>query len=240
MRADRIIAVSEETKRDIIKRLNVDPDKIDVIKYGCHPRYTEKVSESRKIETKERYKLPDKYVLTENPHKRYKNLELTIRALAQLPEDVHYVVVGKRTRHTSRLEDIIYTLKLNSRVHFIEDAKLEDLPAIYSQAKVYVTTSRHSGFSSSIVKALHIGIPVIASTGTSHEEAGGEDSIYVSPNDYKELAIKINTLLTDEALYDKIVRKGFRFAQQFRKEVVAYNLISCYKRIGVDLTQNYR
>lgn len=236
-RADRIIAVSEETKRDIVKRLNVNPDKIDVIHYGCHTRYTERISDEQKSNIKKRYTLPERYILTETPHKHYKNIEQTLRALPLLPDDLHYVVVGRRTRHTTRLEDMTYMLKLTERVHFIERVDECDTPTIYSLAEAYVTTSRHSGFSSSIVKALNVGIPVIATTGTSHEEAGGAHSIYIAPNNHKELAEKINMLHESPQLREKIVSQGRRHARQFRGEVIAYNLINSFQRIGIDLTR---
>ena len=113
----------------------------------------------------------------------------------------------------------------------------EDMPALYAGAEMLLCTSRHEGFSMPIIEAMSVGIPVIAVHGTCHEEAGGEAAIYVSPDDSEELADNIKIVRMNDVLRHRMVAAGREQVSRFRPEVVAYNILNCYKRIGVDLTE---
>lgn len=236
-RADRIIAISECTKQDIVEWLDIDPDKIDVVYHGCHARYGEPVDEARITEARERYRLPDKYLLTVGTHKSYKNIELAFEALATLPDDIHLVVVGNHTPYTEELRNEIERLNIESRVLMPSGVAEEDMPAVYAAAEMLLCTSRHEGFSTPIVEAMSIGIPVIAVHGTCHEEAGGKAAIYVSPDDSEELTDNINVIMGSESLRHRMITEGKEQVMRFRPEVAAYNILNCYKRIGIDLTE---
>ena len=236
-RADRIMAISENTKRDIVEWLDIDPDKIDVVYHGCHARFNEPVSAERIAEVRERYRLPDNYLLYVGAHKSYKNIELALEALATLSEEVSLVVVGNHTPYTEELRDLIQSLGIEERVLMPSGVASEDMPALYAGAEMLLCTSRHEGFSMPIIEAMSVGIPVIAVHGTCHEEAGGEAAIYVSPDDSEELADNIKIVRMNDVLRHRMVAAGREQVSRFRPEVVAYNILNCYKRIGVDLTE---
>ena len=236
-RADRIVAVSEGVKTGIVENFDIDSDKIDVIYRNCHPRFAEPISEERRAYARERYKLPERYILVTGRQNERKNTGLVIEALPSLPEDVHLVIAGRRTPYTDRLLRRAASLGVKDRVRLLKMVTGEDYPAIYALAAIYLLPSRYEGFATSILEALTVGVPVIASRGSSLEEAGGPDSIYVDPDDPDALAESILMVLEDEELRQTMVARGRDYITRFRSEVIAYNILNCYGRIGVDIPE---
>ena len=234
-RAERIVAVSDCVKRDIVRYLHIDADKIDVIYGGCHRRFSEPVTAVEMARVKERYNLPDRYLLVAGKHNARKNLNHIIETLPQISEDVDIVIVGRGTPQTASLVRRMKALGVENRVRLLYGVADEDMPAIYCGAIAYLMLSLYEGFSTTIVEALTVGVPVIASRGSSLEEVGGPDSIYVGSDDRKGLLAAIKRVLEDEELRTRMIERGREYAQRFRPEVAAYNLLNCYRRIGIDI-----
>lgn len=234
-RADRIIAASECVKQDLIRYLHIDADKIDVIYGGCHRRFSEPVTEREMERVKERYNLPRRYLLVAGRHNARKNLNHIIETLPQMDSDMDIVIVGRGTAHTETLVRRMKALGVESRVRLLYGVADEDMPAIYHGATAYLMLSLYEGFSTTIVEALTVGVPVIASRGSSLEEVGGPDSIYVKSGDRKALVEAIKRVVGSEELRAQMVEHGREYAQRFRSEVIAYNLLNCYRRIGIDI-----
>lgn len=236
-RADRVVAVSECVKEGIIRYFGTDRDKIDVIYRNCHPRFSETITEEQKASVKERYQLPDRYLLATGTQSPRKNLGILVEALALIDNDIHLVLVGRKTSHTATLTARAKSLGIADRVHLIHTFTEEDIPAIYSLASLYLQPSLYEGFATTIVEAITVGLPVIAARGSSLEEAGGPDSIYVEPSDGVELASEIERVLGDEQLARCMVMRGKEYITRFRPEVIAYNILNSYRRIGVEIAE---
>lgn len=236
-RADRIIAASEATKRDIAHLLGVSHEKIDVVYDGCNPIYSEPVEMEAVEEVKRKYNLPERYLLNIGDMEERKNFGLIVEAMAELPEDVHLVVVGRETSYTRRIKSRIKSLRMEERVHIVRNVELEERPAIYKGADMFIYPSKFEGFATEILEALTVGVPVIAARGSSLEEAGGEHSIYVSSKDCGELVDAIELLSKDDELRSRMIAEGQRHVKYFRSEVAAYNIMKCYRRIGIDLSE---
>lgn len=234
-RADRIVAASECVKHDLVRYLHIDADKIDVIYGGCHRRFSEPVTESEMERVKERYNLPSRYLLVAGRHNARKNLSHIIEALPQMGSDIDVVIVGRGTEHTASLVRRMKALGIEKRVHLLYGVADVDMPAIYNGAIAYLMLSLYEGFSTTIVEALTVGVPVIASRGSSLEEVGGPDSIYVNSGDSNALLAAIKRVVESEELRQHMIERGKEYAQRFRSEVIAYNLLNCYHRIGVDI-----
>lgn len=235
-RADRIIAVSESTKRDIIKYLDIDGDKIDVIYPGYNPIYGSAISDERVREVREKYDLPERYIINVGAQHERRNIATIIDAMDKLDYEIHLVAVGRRTMNSNRLRRQARNAAIETRLHLLHDVDNDDLAALYRGATALVYPSLDASFGTPIVEAMSAGIPVIGAKGSSHEEAGGSHSIYVTPNDSSELAEKIDLLLNDEALRQEMIAKGKDYVTRFRAEVCAYNILNCYKRLGIDIT----
>lgn len=236
-RADRIIAVSEMVKQEIIDHLNIDPEKIDVIYMGCHKRFLEKVKPDHSDLIRKKYNLPDNYVLSVGTVKENSNIELIIEALAKSNKPIDLVIAGRATTHINKLKKLTAQHNVTSRTHILHGVAADDMPAIYANAMAYLSTSHHNGFNYHIIEALNMGTAVIATTGTSHEEAGGPDSIYVPGDDSDALIEAIERVALDKELRESMATKGKEYAQRFRPEVIAYNILKCYNRIGVEITE---
>lgn len=233
--ADRIVAVSENLKRDLVRYLKIDPDKIDVIYCGCDHSYTIAPTDMKIAEVREKYALPKRYILNVGEQSERGNQSLIIEAMAQLDEDINLVLVGSETSYTRLLLRRAKSLGMRDRIHIINTHSTDELAAIYSEALLLAHTALYDGFATQIVEAENIGTPVIATKGSSMEEAGGSHSLYVNAENHEELAAAIERVVGDPILRHNMVERGKEYVHRFRGEVIAYNLINCYKRINIDL-----
>lgn len=236
-RADRIVALSESIKHDLVRYLRIDSDKIDVIYRGCHHRFAEPITPETLAAVRDRYHLPARYMVVVGTHLPRKNLGHLVETLRRVDEDIAIVVVGRATTYTEHISRRIKSLGLGDRVTMLHGVADEDMPAIYHQAIAYLMPSLYEGFATSIVEAITVGTPVIAAKGSSLEEAGGPSSIYVDATDRDALAEAISRVANDEELQQRMIRDGKAYASRFRPEVIAYNLLNCYRRIGIELDE---
>ncbi len=176
-RADRIVAVSECTKRDIVRLFGIDPAKIEVIYQGCDEMFAERRSAAELDRAAREYGLPERYLLNVGTLEERKNLLEVVQALEHLPAEIHLVAVGGRTAYTARVERYAAEHGLTDRIHLLHKVTYRDLPLLYARAEVMVYPSRYEGFGIPIIEALNAGIPVVAATGSCLEEAGGPDQL---------------------------------------------------------------
>ncbi|MBC7914786.1 MAG: glycosyltransferase family 4 protein, partial [Pyrinomonadaceae bacterium] len=181
--ANRIIAVSEQTKKDIITYFKIPADKIDVVYQGCNAIFKARASEELKNKVREKYALPQQYLLQVGTIEQRKNLLLTVKSLKTVPKNVKLVVIGKETEYATEVKEYIAHHHLNNRILFLKNVPVDDLPAIYQQAAIFIYPSEFEGFGIPIIEALYSGVPVIAASGSCLEEAGGPNTYYVHPKD---------------------------------------------------------
>lgn len=229
--ADRIIAISERTKQDIICLGNFPADKIDVIYQSCSTRFRQHTTEEERRETALRYHLPARYILYVGTVEARKNVLLAVKALQTLPADLHLVVLGKHTAYAEKVSQYVRQNDLASRVHFLQGVPNTDLPAIYQQAEVFVYPSRYEGFGLPIIEAIQSGLPVVACSGSCLEEAGGPHNRYVHPDDAKGMASAILSLLKGAEGRDEIIAKSKEYVQRFENKDTAQRMIEVYREM---------
>lgn len=229
--ADCIIAISECTKRDIIHYFHIPESKIKVVYQGCDPIFEQPVSEEKKKEVRAKYQLPERYILNVGSIEERKNVLLAVQALPGLPQDIHLVIVGRRTSYTEKVERFITENGLTSRVHIMSNVPFIDLPVIYQSAEIFTYPSRFEGFGIPIIEALHSGIPVVAATGSCLEEAGGPASVYVNPDSVEEIVHAFNLILSESDNRRKIIEKGKEFVKRFSDREQAISIMNIYKHI---------
>jgi glycosyltransferase involved in cell wall biosynthesis len=230
--ADRIIAISEQTKKDIIEFYQTDPAKIKVIYQSCDDSFKELLPDTFKGTIRQKYQLPEKYILNVGTIEARKNLMLIVEALTDLPEEYKLVVVGKQQTYAKQVHAAIKRLNLSDRVIFLKDIPFSDLPAIYQLASVFVYPSFYEGFGIPIIEALYGGVPVIAATGSCLEEAGGPDSIYVDPQNTVALAAALNSVVSNPQLALKMKEKGLAYVKKFDTRNLATQLMKCYEDLA--------
>lgn len=225
--ADRIIAISECTKRDILYYGDFPEDKIDVIYQSCGTRFAEKASEEQLQQVKERYHLPDRYILFVGTIEARKNALLAVKALQQLPETLSLVIVGRETSYVKLIKDYIQQHQLEQRVQFLHGVPNEDLPSVYQQAEAFVYPSRYEGFGIPIIEAIQSGLPVVAATGSCLEEAGGPDCLYVHPDDAEGMAKAILTAIDERT---ERVARSREYIRRFENQDVAQQVVEVYQK----------
>jgi glycosyltransferase involved in cell wall biosynthesis len=227
-RANKIIAISEKTKADIIDLYGISPEKIEVIYQSCDDSFKVPFPKETLSRISATYKLPEKYILNVGTIEERKNLKLAVQALKEVSEDFKLVVIGKQTAYFKTVEQEIEKLGLKNRIIFLKNIPFSDLPGIYQMASVFVYPSFYEGFGIPIIEALYSAIPVVAATGSCLEEAGGPNSLYVSPNDAKGLATAINQVIENPQLQKEMKEKGLEFVQKFSSPIVTQQLMDCY------------
>lgn len=229
-KADAIIAISGQTKNDLISYLQVPEHKITVVYQSCNKIFKEAVSEKTKLEISKKHNLPEKFILQVGTIEKRKNLLLTVKALSLLHPTYKLLVIGKKTNYLKEVRLEIARLQLNDRILFLHDLDFNELPAIYQLAEMFIYPSRYEGFGIPIIEALHCGIPVIAARGSCLEEAGGPDSYYVDPNNHIELAETI-IILEQEDKRKQAIESGFTYIKHFEEKRISDAIMKVYKGI---------
>jgi len=220
--SDKIIAISEQTKEDIINFLKVDPSKIEVVYQGCHNSFQKEYDLDLQKVVKEKFNLPKKYILNVGTIEKRKGLLTAVQAISDF-KDIHLVVVGKETKYTKIVKEFVTKNNMSDRVHFLKNVSMPELASIYQLADLFVYPSIFEGFGIPIIEALFSKTPVISSTGSCFAEAGGEYSWYVEPGNSSELKLAIVELWNSPETKEEMAKRGFEYAQQFRDENVAKN-----------------
>lgn len=225
--ADKIIAISEQTKRDIITYLKVPESKIEVIYQGCHKAFKESQNEELILQTKEKFELPERFILNVGTIEERKNLLNVIKALKDT--NVPLIVVGKKTKYFKKVEQFIQQNKIN--VKFLEGVSMEELAVMYKLADIFIYPSFFEGFGIPVIEALFSKTVVITSNTSCLPEAGGPDSLYIDPQNVQDIRSKVKFLWENESERKRRADKGFEFVQKFNDEPIANVMMNLYKDV---------
>jgi len=227
--ADKIIAVSNETKNDLMEFYGVTEEKIEVI----YPLVDSAFQKSEIRNWKSDLNLPKKYILNVGSFFPRKNQRTLIEAFDLIKDKVEedFVLVGGSGNMQSEIERLIAEKNLQERVKILSNVSNEDLPTIYRGASVFVFPSLYEGFGMPIVEALFSKMPVITTKGGCFEEAGGKDSLYINPNSAEEIANAILKVVNDEKLKAQMIENGFAHAQTMTGKIIAEKTMNVYKTL---------
>ena len=229
--ADRIIAISECTKRDIMHYGGVDEARIDVVYQSCSTFFKLRESEDKLQDVNARYMLPPRYIVSVGTIEERKNILLAVKALHHLPEEIALVVVGRPTPYSEQVKQYIARHRLGHRVKMLHGVPTADLPALYQLAEACVYPSRYEGFGIPIIEAIQSGLPVVACTGSCLEEAGGPDCLYVGPDDDEAMAQAIGKVLKGRDGRDGRIARSQRYVARFEGRNVAGQMLDIYREM---------
>jgi len=225
--ATRIIAASEQTKLDLVRLLDVDESRINVVYQGCSRQFYKRVGEDVLHSSRRQFALPSEYLLYVGTIEERKNLLRVAMALHQGKIDIPLVVVGKKTAYFKQVKEYIVQHRLHN-IHFLDHVQNNHLPAIYQGAQGFIYPSSYEGFGIPILEALNSGVPVITSRGGCLEETAGKGGILIDPFDLDEMTEAIRKVITDSALKDRLIREGGAHALKFREEQTIPALYNVY------------
>ncbi len=231
--ADRIIAISEQTARDIVEYLKIKPEKIDVVFQGCHPIFKKTFSAEERGVILSGYKIPSEYILNVGTIEERKNAAMIVKALALLPESLRLpiVIVGRETSYKEQIIKTAKALGVEKYLMFIHDARFQDLPAIYQGAKVFVYPSLFEGFGIPLIEAIESKVPVITSKESCFSEAAGPDALYVDSSDAEDLAAQLDRVLTDQVVVGTMVERSTSFITKFQPNTIARGVHAVYEKV---------
>ncbi|GEN65978.1 glycosyltransferase family 4 protein [Chryseobacterium rhizosphaerae] len=227
--ADKIIAISEQTKRDIIHYLKVPETKIEVIYQGCHKAFKEQQSEGFMQSVKEKCKLPERFILNVGTIEERKNLLNIVKGIHGT--DIPLVVVGRKTKYYQKIERFLKKNNMVKQVLFLEGVSMDELAAIYKLADIFVYPSFFEGFGIPVIEALFSKTVTVTSNTSCLPEAGGSDSVYIDPNNALDIGAKIKFLWENESERKRRVERSFEFVQKFNDQPIAEELMNFYQKI---------
>ncbi len=227
--ADLIVAISEQTKNDIVSFLGINENKIKVVYQGCASEFKEASSQDQLDEVRKKYSLPNRFLLNVGTIESRKNILSVIKAINKT--EIPLVIIGKKTNYFLEIEKHIIENNIENQILFLQNIPLKDLSDIYKLATIFVYPSLFEGFGIPIIEALYSKTAVITSTGSCFEEAGGPSTIYVAQNEIDVLKNEILNLWNDETLRKTIEKNGFAFVQKFNDLEIASNWDGIYKSL---------
>lgn len=229
--ADRIIAISERTRDDIVEYYDIDPSRIDVVYQGCDDIYSLPMDEGQIKAATLAHGLTTPYFITVGTVEERKNQLLAVKAIQQMPAGVSLAIVGRfRGRYGAEVERYIKSNNLSSRVHHLTGISLQDLALLTAGACGSIYISRYEGFGLPVIEALSAGTPVIAATGSCLEEAGGPGAIYIDPDDIDGLFDAMKTLISNRDKSRRMVLEGREYVKRFDGSCFADSIMAVYHK----------
>lgn len=233
-RATKVLAISQQTKNDLIELLGIDAGKIEVIYQSCDKKYYEKVDEDRKKVVRSKFNLPEKFILCVGTIEQRKNQLAILEGVVHEKLDIPVVLVGKPTEYKKQLDEFILESDIRKQLIFLHQTTSEELQTIYQLAEIMVYPSFFEGFGLPVLEAQASGCPVITSNISSLPEAGGDAALYVDPANSKQIGAAIRELLTDSKLKSDLIQKGIANSLKFNDQAVAENLMKLYRTLAVE------
>ncbi|HXL56486.1 MAG TPA: glycosyltransferase family 1 protein, partial [Chitinophagaceae bacterium] len=246
--ADKIIAISKQTKEDIIQFYKIPANKIAVCYQSCNPAFGIEASNAEKQFIKQQYNLPDKFFLYVGSIIERKNLLTICKAMQQLKDklDISLIVIGEGKKYKHKVKEFINKHSLQSKIIFLSEAQSlqsqksfqssVDFPAIYQQALCMIYPSTFEGFGIPLLEALWSKLPVITSNVSSLPEAGGEGALYIDPMNAEQMADTMKRIYIDAELRKKLMIKGWQHAQNFTREKTAACVMNVYESTFLNAT----
>jgi glycosyltransferase involved in cell wall biosynthesis len=235
-KADRILTVSEASKKDILRFFNVAPEKVEVIYNAIDERFLAPANAERMDLVRQRYQLDHPFVLYVGNIKPHKNIERLIdafgRARAQGPDDLKLIIIGDEISKYPALRQSVHRHKLDKHVRFLGFQPMETLAAFYRLARAFVFPSLYEGFGLPPLEAMACGTPVVTSNVSSLPEIAGGAALLVDPYDEEAIASAIVRAVTDDTLRAELIEKGVQRARTFSWTQSVKKIHSIYMEVA--------
>lgn len=242
-RADRIIAISEQTKADIIQFYSIDENKIRVCYQSCDPRFYTTVSTEEKDRIRKKYQLPERYFLSVGSVIERKNLLQSCKALKLLQPklDIPLLVIGGGGAYKRKVQRYVREQGLVKQIRFLSDdpalkndpdfSSARDFPALYQQATALLYPSFFEGFGIPVLEGLCSNVAVITSDRSCLPEAGGPGAFYVDPDSAESIATALYTTATEMTLVQEKIATGWKYAQRFTASLTTEAVMNVYREL---------
>jgi glycosyltransferase involved in cell wall biosynthesis len=234
--ADVVIVPSAAAAEDVVRYLRIDRQRITVIPMGCETRFHPGMNAARMLQLRQRYALPERYVLFVGTLEPRKNIAFLLQAFSRLlaerpQDDVQLVVAGGRGWGDGQPIATMEALNIRPRVIFTDFVEDDDLPDLYRGAQMFVYPSLYEGFGLPVVEAMACGTPVITSNRASLPEVAGDAALLIDPTRPDDLAAAMSALMSSGTLREELRWKGLARAKAFTWEAVARKTMGVYRAV---------
>lgn len=226
--ASTIVAISEQTRVDLIDEYHINPEKIAVVYQGCNPIFKIPLTLEQRTILLNSFKLPERFVLYVGTIEERKNLHRLVLALAKT--NLPLVVIGKETPYANKVSECLKGTALEKNYYHLKNITIQQLAALYQAAELFVYPSLYEGFGIPVIEALHSGTPVITGTG-SMKEAGGDGCISVDTINEEALHNVVLNLWEDKDLQIKMAAAGQEHVKSFSDEALWNSWQKVYARL---------
>jgi glycosyltransferase involved in cell wall biosynthesis len=236
-RSDRILTVSEASKRDILSHFGIKPEKIVVVYNAIDEHFSATPSEEHVARIRERFQLDHKFVLYVGNIKPHKNLVRLIEAFSELRrthDDLKLLIIGDEISKLPALRRAVHRHKLHKYVRFLGYLKDDTLTVLYRLASVFVFPSLYEGFGLPPLEAMASGTPVVTSNVSSLPEVTGDAAVLVDPYDVDSIGNGIRRILDDPRLAEELRLKGLKRAREFSWERSVEKTQRVYREVAAD------
>ncbi len=230
-RAAHVLADSESTRRDLQELLHVPAGKISVVGAGVEPRFQPVTDAARLAAVRRKYRLPEKFVLglgTLEPRKNFTGLIAAFERIAAEMPDLHLVIAGGKGWLYEPIFTAAEASSARARIHFAGFVADDDLPVLYSLARIFAYPSFYEGFGIPVLEAMACGAPVVTADNSSLPEVAGDAAVLIPAADVGALADALRQLHTDESLRAQCISRGKKQPPRFTWESAAARLRSVY------------
>jgi len=235
-RATHVLADSQATKDDLTAVWQVPAEKVTVLYSGVHDRFQPVTNAQKLTAVRQQYSLGSApYILVVGTVQPRKNYQMLIRAFQPVAQTHPHnlVITGGKGWLMDEMMAEVGRQGLDSRVLFAGFVADTDLPALYSEADLFVFPSLYEGFGLPLLEAMGCGVPVISSNASSLPEVAGNAAVLLSPHDEAAWTEAMNDLLADPAERTRLVAAGFRQSHQFTWQQSAHQLLGLYKQLTI-------
>lgn len=239
--ADKIIAISNQTKEDIINYYKIPESKISICYQSCNPAFFIKASAEEKLRVKAQYNLPNQFYLYVGSVIERKNLLTICKALKELNNNIPLVVIGNGDGYVQTVKKYIAENNLQQKIVFLSETAAaknseafktaKDFPAIYQSAAAMIYPSIFEGFGIPVLEAIASGLPTITSNISCLPEAGGDAAFYINPLSVEEMKNAMQQIVSDTALRGNLIEKSFHHAQKFTQQACAAAVMNVYNSL---------
>jgi len=214
--SDYLITISEASKKDILEEFLYNKNKIFVIPNGVDfELYNNKIEQECLTKVKEKYQLPNKFVVYLGGIRRHKNVDNLIRAYALLSKNIREEVSLVITQGNEDLKKLAADLNIEEQVFFTPYIDEQDKPAVYKLALVMAFISSYEGFGLPIIEAMAAGTPVITSNVSSMPEVAGDAALLVDPFKIEETKTALEHIILDAEFRKTIIDSGYANAKKY-------------------------
>ena len=231
--ADRIIAISQHTKKDLVEYFNVQEDRIAVIPLAARDEFHPRPRTEAQAFVARRWGLNQPYLLSVGTIEPRKNLRRLINVYCGLPEEIRndyqLIIAGGEGWLSTDIYQSIVEMGAESSIRFLGYVPASDLPWLYGGATCFVYPSLYEGFGLPALEAMACGIPLITSNTSSLPEVAGEAALFIDPLSEEELRSAIIKVVSDPTLRQKMSEQGLDQAKQFSWEQVARDTLQVYE-----------